>query len=149
MVKALKVQCVKYKNDKESAELKLQQTENRLEQFKIKEANETKIMEDMVAQVEENLLATKKRAQNAENQVEQLKNDISLLRSTGSNNPEIQELRYRLQDAKEKGKMVTHLLYQASNDADMNIKNLMRGIETLQNISGILTSIDKISTMPN
>eukprot|EP01132_Coremiostelium_polycephalum_P005244 gene5244-6525_t len=149
MIKKLQTKCKLQQTEKETLELKLQDANNKLEQFKIKEAKETKMMEDMVAQVEENLLSTKKRAQQAEAYAEQLKFELQNLKSAGSNTPEVQELRYRLQDAREKGRYVSQLFYQATTDADVNIKNLMRGIETLQNISGLLTAIDKISNIPS
>eukprot|EP01133_Synstelium_polycarpum_P007362 gene7362-8575_t len=146
-VKQMKVKCKKHVHEKELVEQKLALAERTLEALKIKEANETKIMENMIANVEENLIATKKRAQHAESQVEQLKYEVNLLKSTGGG-VDAQELRYRLQDAKDKGRMVASALHQAASEADVQIKNLLRGVETLQNISGLLTSIDKVTSLP-
>ncbi|KYQ99997.1 hypothetical protein DLAC_03493 [Tieghemostelium lacteum] len=149
MIKSLKERVVKFKGDKEGLEHKLEQATNALEQFKIKEAKDNLLMEEMVAKVEENLNQTKKRAQQAEQHVEQLKNEIVMLKQFNSqNNPEIQDLKFRLTDANDKGKLVSSLLNKAAIDADVNIKNLMRGIETLQNITFHLNNLDKISNLP-
>ncbi|GAM18678.1 hypothetical protein SAMD00019534_018530 [Acytostelium subglobosum LB1] len=146
-VKQLKVKSNKLATEKEACELKLAATERAIEDFKIKEAKETAMMEEMIAGVEANLLETKKRAQKAEALVEQLKHENAMLKASG-HSVDSQELRHRLQDAKEKGRMVSAMLHQAAADADVQLKGLMRGVETLQNISGLLTSIDRISSVP-
>jgi len=143
-VAELKKKLKKEKENTEKAEARAVAADERLATHKAKEAADTKVLEDMIAQVEENLIKTTARAQQAEAQIEQLKAELAKGGPIGD--PE--QLRLRIYDAKDKARVASSMLYKASADAEVSIRELMKGIETLKNASHVLNAIDKVTGPP-
>lgn len=128
---------------------RLSQLQIDLERQKKKEAEETKVMEKAVLQVEENLVATTKRAVQAEATVVKLKQEIKTLQSQVKvltlENKSYQSGDGGLSDIRERTKYTAEQLHSASAAAERNIKELSAGVEKLKLLSQVLSSLEKVT----
>ncbi|XP_067868165.1 endosome-associated-trafficking regulator 1 [Heterodontus francisci] len=127
--------------------------EEELEKRKIKEEKETRALESMVQQVEENLQLMTKRAVKAENTVTRLKQEFLLLQAElqqwKSENERLRsEDSIALNSAKSNARLASDYLVKAAQGAESTVKQLMSGVETLCLVSDLLRSIDRISELP-
>jgi TolA-binding protein len=104
----------------------------------------------MIAQVEENLAKTTQRAQQAEAQIEHLKLElansrIANLRGDDNIVHSAEHLKLRLLEARDKAKVASSSLMKAATDAEGSIRDLLKGVDTLRTVSGILSAIDKLT----
>ncbi|XP_078082327.1 endosome-associated-trafficking regulator 1 [Mustelus asterias] len=127
--------------------------EEELERRKIKEEKETRALESMVQQVEENLQLMTKRAMKAENTVTKLKQEFVLLQAEleqwKSENERLRsEDSVALNSAKSNARVASEYLMKAAHGAESSVRQLLSGAETLRLVSDLLRSIDKISELP-
>ncbi|XP_042336453.1 endosome-associated-trafficking regulator 1 [Sceloporus undulatus] len=131
---------------------RLKQLERTLEENKRKEAKETRDLEAMVQQVEENLQLMTKRAVKAESSAIKLKQENALL--------QVQLENYRLENEALKAGHLANLAAVKQNadvalqnllvvltKSRVSIKQLLSGAEELQIVAELLKSIDKISEL--
>ncbi|XP_041049718.1 endosome-associated-trafficking regulator 1 [Carcharodon carcharias] len=127
--------------------------EEELERRKVKEEKETRALESMVQQVEENLQLMTKRAVKAENTVTKMKQEFVLLQAElqqwKSENERLRsEDSIALNSAKSNALLASDYLLKAAQGAESSIRQLLSGAETLRLVSELLRSIDRISELP-
>ncbi|GFO20698.1 Serologically defined colon cancer antigen 3-like protein [Plakobranchus ocellatus] len=128
---------------------RLSQLQIDMERQKKKEAEETKVMEKAVLQVEENLEATTKRAVHAETAAVKLKQEVKALQNQvkilTAENLAYQSGDGGLSDIRERTKYTAEQLLSASAAAEKNIKELNAGVEKLKLLSQVLSSLEKVT----
>ncbi|RUS91971.1 hypothetical protein EGW08_000184 [Elysia chlorotica] len=128
---------------------RLSQLQIDLERQKKKEAEETKVMEKAVLQVEENLVTTTKRAVKAESAVAKQKQEIKALqiqvKTLTAENLSFQSHDGGLSDIRERTKYTAEQLQAASVVAEKNIKELSAGVDKLKLLSQVLSSLEKVT----
>lgn len=121
---------------------------NEMHLIRKKESEESAALENMVRKVEANLTKTQQRAETAEALVVKLKQEVKnskgqmqsmmLGGAVNSNGP-------RVTDAvREKTKYASEQIYGAVQLAENNLKDLLKGVDTLRLVAQVLESIDKI-----
>jgi predicted nucleic acid-binding Zn-ribbon protein len=118
-----------------------------LKAFKDKEKKETKALEDLVQKVEENLTLANQRAVQAEATISKLKQEIQSLKTKlAQANPQAIHKSYEdlMVGVKGKANEASQQLKAAAYKADLQIKELCQGVETLKFVSDLLDSIDGI-----
>nr|XP_028606096.1 endosome-associated-trafficking regulator 1-like isoform X1 [Podarcis muralis] len=137
----------------ESQAERIKQLERTLEESRRKEEKETRDLEAMVQQVEENLELMAKRAMNAETSTVKLKQHNSLL--------QVQVENYRLENEALKSSHSANLAIVQQNasaalqnllavitKSQPSIRQLLSGAKELQVVAELLKSLDKISEIP-
>ncbi|KAM6182981.1 endosome-associated-trafficking regulator 1 isoform 1-T1 [Erethizon dorsatum] len=124
--------------------------ERKLEAKMIKEESDYHDLESVVQQVEQNLELMTKRAVKAENHVMKLKQEVNLLQAQVSNFKRENEALRSGQGAsltvvKQNTDVALQNLRAVMNSAQVSIKQLVSGAETLTLVAEILKSIDRIS----
>uniref|UniRef100_UPI00398F4145 endosome-associated-trafficking regulator 1 n=1 Tax=Pristiophorus japonicus TaxID=55135 RepID=UPI00398F4145 len=127
--------------------------EEELERRKITEEKETRALEAMVQQVEENLQLMTKRAVKAENTVTKLKQEFVVIQAEVQH-WKSENVRLRsgdslaLNSAKSNARLASDYLVKAVQGAESSVKQLLSGAETLRLVSELLRTIDRISELP-
>lgn len=126
--------------------------EKKIKQLKRNEANENRALETMIQQVEENLVKTTKRAVESERNAEKMKLEIKQLKAQVSHlNTENHMLKQKshLNDETESVKLAdfAQQLNGAATNAEVQLKHLLSGCETLRLVAASLDSFGKIKEM--
>ncbi|XP_042193669.1 endosome-associated-trafficking regulator 1 isoform X1 [Callorhinchus milii] len=131
---------------------KARKLEAELESRKIKEEKETRALESMVQQVEQNLQLMTKQAAKAENIVGKLKQELAVVQNQRDQYKiENERLRHAdseaLNTAKTNARVASTYLRKTTQDAETSVKQLLSGAETLRLVSDLLRSVDRISEL--
>ncbi|XP_067826094.1 endosome-associated-trafficking regulator 1 [Heptranchias perlo] len=131
---------------------RVRRLEEELERRKIKEEKETRALELMVQQVEENLQLMTKRAVKAENTVTKLKQEFAVMQAElQQRKAENERLRsgdsFALNSVKNNARLASDYLVKAAQGAETSVKQLLSGAETLRLVSELLRTIDRISEL--
>uniref|UniRef100_A0AAR2JLU7 Endosome-associated-trafficking regulator 1 n=1 Tax=Pygocentrus nattereri TaxID=42514 RepID=A0AAR2JLU7_PYGNA len=131
----------------------IRQLTDELHNRKLQEEREAKALETMVQSVEQNLQLMTKRAVKAENNLSKLKQEVQQLQNQlDGYKCENERLRTgetaALTTMRHNAQMASEYLNKAAKDAEISIKQLLTGRETLCLVSQLLGSIDKITEIP-
>ncbi|KAG7318501.1 hypothetical protein KOW79_018256 [Hemibagrus wyckioides] len=137
----------------EADSTKIRQLTDELHSRNLKEEREAKALESMVQSVEENLQLMTKRAVKAESSLSKLKQEVQQLQSQlDVYRCENERLRAgetaALTSMRQNAQVASKYLIKAAQDAEMSIKQLLTGRETLCLVSELLSSVDKITEIP-
>ncbi|KFW83724.1 Serologically defined colon cancer antigen 3, partial [Manacus vitellinus] len=128
---------------------KMRKLEKKLEENKIKEEKETQDLEAMVQHVEQNLQLMTKRAVKAENSAAKLRQENTLLqvqlRNYKAENEALQLGQAGLAAAKQNAELALQHLLRVTTSSRASIRQLLSGAESLQLVTDLLKSIDRIS----
>ncbi|XP_060740061.1 endosome-associated-trafficking regulator 1 isoform X2 [Tachysurus vachellii] len=132
---------------------KIRQLTDELHNRNLKEEREAKALESMVQSVEENLQLMTKRAVKAESSLSKLKQEVQQLQSQlDVYRCENERLHAgetaALTSVRQNAQVASKYLIKVAQDAEMSIKQLLTGRETLCLVSELLSSIDKITEIP-
>jgi transcriptional regulator NrdR family protein len=146
--KQLKSELENFKEKYRKEKLKNSKLGEQLQALRKKEAEETKALEDMVAKVEENLVASTKRAMSSEATVSRLKQEMQSLQ-TQLSQADAQSVHRHYEEllsgVRDKATFASRQLSMASMAADQSIRELLSGVDTLKNVAEVLQFIDRIS----
>ncbi|NXG25213.1 SDCG3 protein, partial [Grallaria varia] len=128
---------------------KMRKLEKKLEENKIKEEKEAQDLEAMVQHVEQNLQLMTKRAVKAENSAAKLRQENALLqvqlRNYKAENEALQLGQAGLATAKQNAEVALQHLLKVTTSSRASIRQLLSGAESLQLVTDLLKSIDRIS----
>ncbi|XP_060106643.1 endosome-associated-trafficking regulator 1 [Heteronotia binoei] len=129
---------------------RVKELERILEDHKLKEAKETRDLEAMVQQVEENLQLMTKRAVKAENSVVKLKQENAQLQVQMKNHQREKEaVKSSLAAMKQNADVALQNLLATVTKSHSSIKQLLSGAEGLQLVADLLKSVDRFSEIPD
>lgn len=129
---------------------RIKQLTDEMHNKKLQEEKEAKDLEAMVQSVEQNLQLMTKRAVKAENNISKLKQEMLKLQGQLEDyKSENERLRLgettALATMRHNAQVASEYLNKAAQDAEISIKQLLTGRETLCLVSQLLSSIDKIT----
>ncbi|KAL8603955.1 hypothetical protein ACOMHN_038999 [Nucella lapillus] len=123
--------------------------EKEISRLRKKEAEETAVMERAVQQVEENLVATRTRAVQAETQVSHLRQEVKTLQGQvqglTAENHALQSGDKGWADIRERTTYASQQLATAAVTAESNLKELLKGVDNLKLLGQVLSSLEKVT----
>lgn len=143
----IKKQLERYDENLKKEKRRSKSLREEIKALKKKEAKETKALEDMIQKVEENLIAATERTSVAETTIVKLRQEIKNLQTElGKSNPQSIHQSYEeiILGVREKANYASQQLSSACTKADLQIKELCQGVESLKVVSEILSNIDSI-----
>ena len=164
-VQQLKSSLQEEKQRSKSLELQISALNKKLEENQKREREETAMLSSMIQQIEENLTAANLRAQNAENSVASLKNKLKKYREmeevlgvgeevSGADLVEkmrnqLKEYKGRCHSMKGTASSAAAELNKVTQESAEKVKELVRGIVSLQKAAKYLEVLGKLAEFPD
>lgn len=129
----------------------IKQLEKTIIDLKQKEVNENKALESIIQQVEQNLVKTTERAVESERNAEKLKQEVKQLKLQLVNLSNENQLLRNSQAIRDDSRLVgfSSQINSAASQAEVSLKQLLSGVETLRLIASSIESYDKINEVTN